>query len=89
MSTLIASISIQLRKKNIRNQGLITMVTPTWHERIDGRFTTFATSILKANNKGWGFESPSGRDIFCLNNFDTFTRTSVHVSKMNDVARAQ
>ena len=30
----------------------------------------------------------SGRDIFCLN-FDTFTRTSVRVSKMNAVARAQ
>ena len=31
----------------------------------------------------------SGRDIFCLKNFDTFTRTSVRVSKMNAVARAQ
>ena len=29
------------------------------------------------------------RDIFCLKNFDTFTRTPVHVSKMNAVARAQ
>ena len=32
---------------------------------------------------------PSGRDIFCLKNFDTFTRTSVRVSKMNAIARAQ
>ena len=39
--------------------------------------------------EGWGFESPSGRDIFCLKNFDTFTRTAVRVSKMNAVARAQ
>ena len=30
-------------------------------------------------SEGWGFESPSGRDIFCLKNFDTFTRTSVCV----------
>ena len=29
------------------------------------------------------------RDIFCLKNFGTFTRTSVRVSKMNAVARAQ
>ena len=36
-----------------------------------------------------GFESPSGRDIFCFKNFDTFTRTSALVSKMNAVARAQ
>ena len=35
------------------------------------------------NPKVWGFESPSGRDIFCLKNFDTFTRTPVRVSKMN------
>ena len=34
-------------------------------------------------------ESPSGRDIFCLKNFETFTRTPVYVSKMNAVARAQ
>ena len=27
--------------------------------------------------------------IFCLKNFDTFTRTLVRVSKMNAVARAQ
>ena len=32
--------------------------------------------------------SLSGRDIFCLKNFDPFTRTSVRVSKMNAVARA-
>ena len=33
--------------------------------------------------------SPSGRDIFCLKNFDTFPRTPVRVSEMNAVARAQ
>ena len=41
------------------------------------------------DSEGWGFESPSGRDIFCLKNFDTFTRTPVHVSKMNAVAHTQ
>ena len=39
--------------------------------------------------EGWGFESPSGRDTFCLKNFDTFTSTPVDVSKMNAVACAQ
>ena len=41
------------------------------------------------NPKFWGFESLSGRDIFCLKNFDTFTKTYVRVSKTNAVARAQ
>ena len=41
------------------------------------------------NTKVGGFESPSGRDIFCLKSFDTFLRTPVRVSKMNAVARAQ
>ena len=40
------------------------------------------------NPKVEGFESLSGRDIFCLKNFDTFTRTSVRVSKINAVVRA-
>ena len=40
-------------------------------------------------SEGWGFESPSGWDIFCLKNFDIFTRTSIRVSKMNAVARSQ
>ena len=40
-------------------------------------------------SEGWGFESLSGRDIFCLKIFDTFTRTPVSVSKMNAVAHAQ
>ena len=35
-----------------------------------------------------GGSSPSGRDIFCLKNFDTFTGASVRVSKMNAVATA-
>ena len=39
--------------------------------------------------EGWGFESPSGRDIFCLKIFDTFPRTPVLVLKINAVARAQ
>ena len=34
-------------------------------------------------------KSPSGWGIFCLKNFDTFTRISVRVSKMNAVAQAQ
>ena len=36
-----------------------------------------------------GFESPLGRNIFFLKNFDTFTRRSACESKMNAVARAQ
>ena len=44
--------------------------------------------FIRHESEGWGFESPSGRDIFCLKNFDTFTRTSVDVSKINAVARA-
>ena len=39
--------------------------------------------------EGWGFESPSGRDIFCLKIFDTFPRTPVRVLKINAVAHAQ
>ena len=39
--------------------------------------------------EGLGIESPSGRDNFCLKNIDTFQKTSVPVSKMNAVARAQ
>ena len=46
-------------------------------------------SDIQHESEGWGFESPSGRDIFCLKNFDTFPRTSVLVSKMNAVARPQ
>ena len=44
---------------------------------------------IQHKSEGWGFMSPSGRDIFCLKNVDTFTRTPVSVSKMNAVARAQ
>ena len=36
---------------------------------------------IRHESEGWGFESTSGRDIICLKNFDTFTRTSVRVSK--------
>ena len=44
---------------------------------------------IRHEYEGGGFESPTGRDIFCLKNFDSFTRTSVSVSKMNAVARAK
>ena len=40
-------------------------------------------------SESWGFKSLSGRDIFYLKDLDTFTRTSVRVSKMNAVAHAQ
>ena len=50
----------------------------------------FFCHVLTMNlSEGWGFDSSSGRDIFCLKYFDTFTRTSVRVSKMNAVARTQ
>ena len=38
---------------------------------------------------GGGGGGGGRRDIFCLKNFDTFSRTIVRVSKMNAVARAQ
>ena len=44
---------------------------------------------IRHESEGWGFEPPSGRDIFFLKNFDALTRTSVHVSKINVVARTQ
>ena len=44
--------------------------------------------VFGINPKVGGLDSPSGRDFFCLKNFDTFTRTSVRVSKMNAVARS-
>ena len=44
---------------------------------------------IRHESEGWGLESPSGLDIFCLKNFDTFIRRPVRVSKMNVVARAQ
>ena len=46
-------------------------------------------AIIRHKSEGWGFESPSCQDIFCLKNFDTFTKTSVRVSKTNVVAHAQ
>ena len=46
-------------------------------------------SFFDVTAEGLGFESPSGRDIFCLKNFAAFTRTPVRVSKMNAVARTQ
>ena len=52
-------------------------------------FTYVLLIKLVCESEGWGFESLSGRDIFCLKNFDTFTRTSVRVSKMNAVAHAR
>ena len=44
---------------------------------------------IRHESEGWGFESSSGGDIFCLKNFVTFTRTPVRVSKINAVARSQ
>ena len=40
-------------------------------------------------SEGWEFESPAGRSIFYLKNFDTFTRISDCESKMNAVVRVQ
>ena len=45
--------------------------------------------FCRRRSEGWEFESLSGRNIFCLKNFDTFKRTSVRVSKMNAVAPTQ
>ena len=40
---------------------------------------------IRQEYEGRGFESPSGRDIFCLKSFNTFTRTSVHVCVQNAI----
>ena len=44
---------------------------------------------IRHESEGWGFESPSGRDIFCLKNIDTFKGTSFRVSKVSTVVQAQ
>ena len=44
---------------------------------------------IQHESEGWGFESLSGRDIFCLKNFYTFTSLSIGMSKMNAVAYTQ
>ena len=63
------------------------------NERIKFLCAKFASLPLMykylCESKVWGFESPSGREIFCLKSFDTFTRTPVRESKMNAVDRAQ
>ena len=64
-------------------------VFKTW----DSNCPALIVQIKWLEHSAWirrmGFEFPSDRDIFCLKNFDTFTRTSIRVSKMNAVARAQ
>ena len=47
------------------------------------------TARASTQSEGWGFQPPSGRCIFCLKNFDTFTKTPDRVSKINAVVRAQ
>ena len=54
--------------------------------------TVNISNVLTAsgmNPKVVGSSPPSDRDIFCLKISDTFTTTSVNVSKMNAVSRAQ
>ena len=58
-------------------------------QQISGPDSSIGQSIRHESEGGWGFEFPSGQNIFCLKNFDTFTRTPVRVSKMNVVARTQ
>ena len=64
---------LTLLKKNLYRQS---QYSKTWDS-------------YRQESEGWGLESPSGRDIFCVKIVDTFTRTSVRVSKMNVVARAE
>ena len=45
--------------------------------------------VIRHESEGLEVESPSGRDIFCLKTFDTFTRTSVPMPKKNAVAHMQ
>ena len=44
---------------------------------------------IRHESEGWWFESPLRSKHFLSQNFGTFTRTSVRVSKMNAVARAE
>ena len=37
---------------------------------------------IRHESEGWWFESPSGGDMFCLKNFDTFKRTSFLYRKL-------
>ena len=46
-------------------------------------------SSIRHESKTLGFESPTVRGIFCPTNYNTFTRTSIRVSKTKAVARAQ
>ena len=55
---------------------------------LDSKSLTLITQI-RHEFEGSGFESPSGRDIFYLKNFDTFIRKPVRVPKMNYVDCAQ
>ena len=57
-------------------------------QQMSGPDSSNGTSIWH-ESEGWGFESPSGRDVFCLKNFDTFIRTPARVYKINAAAHAQ
>ena len=60
----------------------------TWHSKCLASMAQMVWAFGMNPKVGW-FESPSGGDIFCLKNFDTFSRTSLCVSKINVVAHAQ
>ena len=57
----------------------------------DSKCLALITQMLRAFgiNPKVGLRVPLRSRHFCRRNFDTFTRISVRVSKMNDVARAQ
>ena len=58
-----------------------------YHQHFAGGLVWMSWTIHIWQSEGLGFESPSGRDIFCLKNCHTLKRTSVHVFKINAVAQ--
>ena len=63
-------------------------------ENVPGIPGTFAIlRIWQEAHRAWirrlAVHFPTGRDIFCLKNFDIFSRSSVRESKMNAFAHAQ
>ena len=57
-------------------------------QQMSGPNSSIGQSI-RHESEGWGFESPSGRDIFCLKNFQKHSEHPFVSRKINAVARAK
>ena len=77
-------LNVKLIQKYLYRQS---QHSKTW----DSKFWPWLLKLLEDSAwiRRFGVRVPPGRDIFCLKDFVTFTRTSVRVSKMNAVVRAQ